>query len=101
LYWACRGAIGEDYRVFAHLVDEQGRTWGQWDNAPLAGRFATTLWQSGMVLRDEAVVPTDAAPAGAYSLHVGLIKSRNGKRLSTQGTGGGADHFTIGPITVR
>ena len=94
----------EDHRVFVHLVAarEAGQVWGQWDNAPLSGRFVTTLWQPGMFLRDDTQVPLDAdTPAGTYYLHVGLYKTRSHKRLRTQSVGTQDDHFVIGPITVR
>lgn len=102
LYWACRVRAAEDYRVFVHLMDREGRTWGQWDDAPLTGRFVTTLWQPGMFLRDDVLVSVGAdAPAGTYTLHVGLYNAHTYDRLSVQGVGAEDDHFVIGPIVVQ
>ncbi len=38
LHWRARGKVGEEYKVFVHLLDEEGRLVAQRDSEPVGGR---------------------------------------------------------------
>jgi hypothetical protein len=92
LYWLAKGEMAIDYTVFTHLIDAEGRIWGQKDSQPLGGLFPTTCWAEGGVICDEyeMLVQPDAPP-GEYALEVGMYElgtmqrlpayDENGKRL--------------------
>ncbi|HLQ33538.1 MAG TPA: hypothetical protein VK457_12695, partial [Chloroflexota bacterium] len=99
LQWQADGSIGERYKVFAHLVDPQGRTVTQRDDEPVANTRPTTSWKPGEIITDNygLVVPRGAL-AGDYQVYVGLYKAEGLQRLELTD---GSDHATLGPITVR
>jgi hypothetical protein len=73
LYWQALARMQESYRVFVHLVDEQGRVAGGNDYVPVRGAYATVLWPPDDWVQDTAslVIASDAI-AGTYQLEVGL-----------------------------
>ncbi|HLG72674.1 MAG TPA: glycosyltransferase family 39 protein [Chloroflexota bacterium] len=99
LQWQASGPIAERYKVFAHLVDPQGRTVTQRDDEPVANTRPTTSWKPGETIADNygLVVPR-GAPAGAYQVYVGLYRAQDLQRLKLTD---GADHAVLGPISVR
>lgn len=103
MYWEALQPAVRDYTFFAHLVDGQGKPWGQKDNQPANGFYPTSHWSSGEIVRDPYAIPVDAgAPDGEYYLHVGLYLADSGERLPVT-TGQGAtpaDKYVIGPIRV-
>jgi hypothetical protein len=82
LYWRAREEMGEDYTVFTHLVDGEGRIWAQSDGYPLGGDYSTSFWGQGELIRDvhELTVAADA-PVGQDELEVGLYLAPSGDRL--------------------
>lgn len=84
LYWHARGAVGRNFKVFNHLVGQDGTIWGQRDNVPGDGALPTAGWQPGEYLTDtyEIEVKPDAPP-GSYSLLVGMYDEGSGTRLPT------------------
>ena len=89
LYWRARQEPDTDYTVFVHLVDGEGRIWGQDDSYPLRGDYPTSFWEAGEVIRDghELALPKDM-PAGEYGLEVGLYLVPSMERLSVLDDGG-------------
>jgi len=82
LYWQAQREMGTSYTVFTHLLDEGGRLWGQKDNPPQGGRYPTTGWLEGEVVRDEYEIPfSPDAPFGSYLLEVGMYQAETGARL--------------------
>jgi hypothetical protein len=82
LYWRARGEMVEDYTVFTHLIDSDGRIRAQDDSYPLRGDYPTSFWAAKEVVQDqyELVVPS-GTPAGEYELEVGLYLATTGERL--------------------
>jgi hypothetical protein len=89
LYWESLAAAPQDYTVFTHLLDAQGRIVGQQDRQPLGGERPTTSWLPGEFLTDvyELSVPPDA-PSGTYTIEVGLYDAASGQRLPALGPAG-------------
>jgi hypothetical protein len=75
LYWQASGALGSDYTVFVHSLDDQGRLVGQADGPPVANHYPTTVWQPGEIVQDSRRV----TPAKRYL--VGLYDPVTGGRL--------------------
>ncbi len=98
LYWQALAKIEEDYTVFTHLLDEEGRVFGGKDNPPVRGTAPTGLWLEGEFIQDvyEIAVQPDA-PAGEYTVEVGLYEARSGQRLSVDGR----DRVLLGPVQVE
>jgi hypothetical protein len=84
LFWCALKTPREDYTVFAHLVDAQGKLVAQQDNEPQRGAYPTSFWDTGEMVGDEYVLPT---PRGEEHLEVGLYRARAGTRLSASGAG--------------
>ena len=89
LYWRAEQPIDADYKVFVHLVDDDGVLRAQEDVRPRYGRFPTYLWMPGPVIADEhqLSLPPDLAP-GTYTLGVGLYPWPSGARLPALGADG-------------
>lgn len=82
LYWQARREMSTSYTVFTHLLDEGGQIWGQKDNPPQGGKYPTTGWMEGEVVRDEYEIPISPdAPSGSYLLEVGMYQAETGARL--------------------
>lgn len=88
LYWQTEAPLTERYKVFTHLLGETFNAatgnflWGQQDNEPKQGQAPTTLWAPGTVLTDAYLIPIAAdAPAGIYSIEIGLYGLVDGERL--------------------
>jgi|GEM_PF-566648 hypothetical protein len=82
LFWQARQWIAQDYTVFVHLLDSQGKLWGQHDGPPQDGALPTSAWNPGELLRDEHILTVDAqAPPGDYRLAIGLYDPATLQRL--------------------
>jgi len=82
LYWQAVTEMESSYTVFTHLLDGEGRIWGQKDAVPGGGQLPTTSWVEGEIIEDgyEIEVSRDA-PAGEYALEVGMYQWETGERL--------------------
>ena len=82
LYWQPVDGMGRSYTVFSHLVDSQGRVWGQKDSVPCDGACPTTSWLEGEFIADEYSVKVDPnAPVGEYQIKVGMYGPESMDRL--------------------
>ncbi len=82
LFWQCLAEMEQDYTVFIHLVDKEGRIWGQKDNPPVDGLYPTTKWQTGEIVRDQYDLPISPdAPVGDYRIEMGMYLVETGERL--------------------
>lgn len=87
LYWESLAEMDSDYTVFVHMVDDSGQLISQKDRPPADGRYPTSLWEPGEVIKDEIVLPlTSPRPSGKLNLRVGLYNLESGKRLAIQGS---------------
>jgi hypothetical protein len=82
LYWQALGPTEAPYTVFVHLIDAEGRIWGQRDSQPGGGAWPTTEWTAGEVLADvyEVTIASETPP-GTYRLEVGMYDPINAARL--------------------
>lgn len=84
LTWLALQRPRADYKVFLHLVDQDGQLWAQHDGEPGYYFSPTTRWQRGEILDDrhELAWRADAAPPpGRYLLLAGLYDPATGQRL--------------------
>jgi hypothetical protein len=82
LYWEAQRPPDDDYVVFVHLVDGEGRLAGSSDGRPMDGRYATQAWLPGEVVPDAHRLALDPAlPAGTYRLQVGMYAWPSLERL--------------------
>jgi hypothetical protein len=89
LFWRALSKMDRDYTVFTHLVDGEGRTWGQKDNPPVDGFYPTTYWEPGDIVRDqyEITISPETLP-GEYQLETGMYLAETGERLEVHGKEG-------------
>ncbi len=82
LYWQTLAEMTEDYTVFVHLVDDEGRAVAQHDGQPLQGFYPTSFWDIGGIVRDELDLTVAASvPIGEYELVAGMYLVGTGERL--------------------
>ena len=75
LYWLALTTPQEDYKVFVHLVDKDGRVVAQSDGDPGGGFTPPRRLQGGEIMRDRRRLSLPAElPAGEYALHAGLYR---------------------------
>jgi 4-amino-4-deoxy-L-arabinose transferase-like glycosyltransferase len=82
LFWRADSQLAEQYTVFAHLLDGEGRLIAQQDNDPVGGSRPTTTWKANEMIRDRLgiLIPSGAA-SGEYQLVVGVYQPGTGQRL--------------------
>lgn len=82
LYWRAEREMRQSYKVFAHLLDAEGRIHAQHDAVPADWTRPTTGWLPGEIVTDAHELTLDAgAPPGEYLLEVGLYEEQTGIRL--------------------
>jgi hypothetical protein len=102
LIWRCLRPFEAPYTVFTHLLDPGRQVRGQKDNAPMQGRYPTTLWapQEVVVDRYEITVEGNAQP-GTYVLEVGMYDPATMRRLPVRSpTGEDTDRVLLAQIKV-
>ena len=109
LYWSAAGPLPQRYKVFSHLLGETFNAaggnflWGQSDAEPAANTRPTTGWRAGEVIIDDHLIPIAAdAPAGTYTIEVGLYEPVGGGRLAVIGEDGGVvgDHVIVTAVDI-
>jgi 4-amino-4-deoxy-L-arabinose transferase-like glycosyltransferase len=81
--WQPQQALGQDYKLFVHIADAQGRPQAQWDGMPCLNLGRTSQWAVGETVEDHALVPIpDDMPPGEYAVLVGLYDGATGERLA-------------------
>jgi hypothetical protein len=109
LYWQARTAVEQRYKVFTHLLGETFNAqtgsfiWGQQDNEPASDTRPTTTWRVGEVIVDEYAILVDpTAPAGQYSVEIGMYEPATGTRLPVLDGRGDpiADHIVLSSLQV-
>jgi hypothetical protein len=89
LFWQANAAPSQDYKVFVHLIGQDGQRVAQHDADPQNGAVPTSRWQPGQRVVDSH--PLDISPdtpPGAYHFQVGLYDSETGQRLPIRKIGG-------------
>lgn len=82
LYWRSLAPTDEDYTVFVHFRDGDGRLWAQHDGQPRNNYYPTSLWDEGEIVEDEHefTLPPDI-PSGGYEIRVGMYSLDTLRRL--------------------
>jgi hypothetical protein len=98
LNWAPRRALDKDYKVFVHVLDQNGRKVFQNDKLPLNALLPMTRWPADQTLRDAhaMVIPADL-PTGTYRVVAGVYDPATNQRLLTQAN---EDHAELGTVEV-
>ncbi len=100
LWQAAPDFAGEPLVVVVQLLDKDSQVVASLEAEPLSGRYPTTQWQSGDLVRDRHVVTVpDTVSAGTYRLIVGLYRAADGQRLPA--AGGLLEPTQRNAITVR
>lgn len=86
LFWRPLNSSTSSLTVFTHLLgpprEDGSIMWGGQDHPPQEGRADTTLWETGVLLRDVYHLNIPAgAPAGTYSVEIGLYDPGDGTRI--------------------
>jgi hypothetical protein len=82
LHWYSRCLMENDYVIFVHILNPAtGLRVAQDDSMPLRWGFPTTYWGAGDVVVDDIPLSLENAPAGAYSIIVGVYDFETSQRL--------------------
>ncbi len=79
LQWQALARMDSDYKVFVHVVDEQGNLVAQQDQIPAHDRYPTRIWDEGERVADSYHLPE--LPPGRYEVIVGMYSADTGERL--------------------
>lgn len=105
LYWQARTTLPLSYKVFAHLINAEGRVETQRDSVPANGTRPTTSWRSGEVIVDTYEIPLAEVPAGPYTLRAGFYDPATGERLGPVRDAAGSeqphDQITLTQINIE
>jgi 4-amino-4-deoxy-L-arabinose transferase-like glycosyltransferase len=106
LYWQALQDGEGSYSVFNHLIDNEGRIWGQKDGVPGGGILPTGGWIAGEYITDEYVIPVkEEAPPRECLIETGMYDPQTMRRLpvfDVDGTSiGDRVLLTATPIQVR
>ena len=82
LVWRAESPISGDYKVFVHLIGADGLIYGQSDSAPAQWQRPTLGWEPGEIILDEhSFTVKPEAPAGTYTLAIGMYDATSFARL--------------------
>jgi len=102
-HWRSEGEIGERYKIFVHLLDEEGKIVAQRDSEPIGGMRPTIGWELGEEVVDRyGVLVGEGTPSGRYELVVGIYEPQSGERLPIVDEDGVAigDRVSLGMVEV-
>jgi hypothetical protein len=89
LYWEALLPPGDDYVVFVHLLDGQGRPAAGHDGPPVNRRYPTRTWRPGDVIPDaHRLVLDPGLPTGTYRLLTGMYRWPSKTRLPVRDSQG-------------
>lgn len=89
LHWRAEQLMDTDYKVFVHVFDPKtGVRAAQDDAMPLRWTHPTTYWKSHDTVTDDIPLSLENAPAGTYSVLVGVYDPQTGERLPVMGNSG-------------
>jgi hypothetical protein len=103
LFWQTTAPLDQRYKVFLHLLDQDGRLVAQRDSEPGGGLNPTTSWTPADTIIDNhgLLLPSDLQP-GDYNLIMGLYNIADpSSRLPLQVEGEEQDSWIIGSFSVE
>jgi len=88
LEWQAREDVQDSYKVFVHLLDEEGNLVAQRDSQPAGGSSPTATWLEGDEISDNygVMIAANTDP-GWYRLVVGMYEPDTGRRLPISAQG--------------
>lgn len=100
--WRAVEWMDQNYTVFAHLVDTQGKRIVGNDSQPRKGLAPTTSWRVGSVLADGIIIPVPDQ-AGQYQVQIGWYNPATLERLPLVNAAGQVigDAVVIDPFVVE
>jgi hypothetical protein len=101
LYWRADQPVEGDWKVFVHVVGPDGAIYAQADAVPQGFSRPPSTWTVGQVIPDdyEFEIPANA-PAGEYTVAIGMYNADSGERLVATGADGTSlgDQVTLWPV---
>jgi mannosyltransferase len=102
LFWQTAVPLAKRYKVFLHLLDEQGRLVAQRDSEPGGGLALTTTWEPGRLVPDNhGVLLPPALANGRYTLLLGLYDLADPEARLPVASAAGGNALILAQITVR
>jgi hypothetical protein len=103
LFWQTAVPLQNRYKVFLHLLDENGNLVSQRDSEPGGGLALTTTWQPGEVVIDNhGLLISGDLPSGSYHLFLGLYDLANpASRLPITTPDGETDTYRLTTIIIE
>ncbi len=101
LWWTAeKNPPANNWTIFTHLLDSQGRLVTGDDGEPGQGSYPTVRWHPGelVVTEYQLFIPADAPP-GEYTIEIGLYNWQTGERLPLANQPG--DAVLLGKVYVR
>jgi 4-amino-4-deoxy-L-arabinose transferase-like glycosyltransferase len=103
LMWETSQSVGQNYKVFVHLLDGDGQLVSQRDSEPQNGLRPTATWQPGETVSDRVGLwlPASLSP-GQYQLLMGMYDPETLERLPVYDASGqeAGDTISLGSITI-
>ena len=100
LKWQAGQTLDQNYVVFVHLLDADGRSWAGHDNQPNGDLQATSSWVPGQSVSDRFLLKLpDDTPPGMYRLEVGMYHIDLGYHFLSLASGGNSVLF--GSVKVQ
>ncbi len=102
LYWQADTRQAADYKVFAHLIGDDGSVAGMHDSVPRLWGYPTTKWEAGEVIADRVRIPVspDAQPQ-VYRVFVGMYDAATGERVPFVVNGRRLEGDTLGIVETH
>jgi hypothetical protein len=104
LNWEAMADIDERYKVFVHVLGQNGLPVAQQDSEPVNGTHPTMRWRRGERISDPyAFALPEALAPGTYAVEVGLYRISDLTRLPVLDETGASidDKVYLAPITVK
>lgn len=86
-YWQASGSIGQNYTLFAHFTSPNGAIIAQHDGQPQEGRYPTSIWASGEVVRVDITLTLPSSLPDQAQLMLGWYDPITFQRLPLQTEG--------------
>ncbi|MGE0684173.1 MAG: hypothetical protein AB7P69_25100 [Candidatus Binatia bacterium] len=82
-YWRALKEVTTDYRVFVQVTEKTSpKVVANWDHDPARGRYPTSWWRPGMIIKDRGLYfLANAVDKSGYVMHLGLYHSDTRARL--------------------
>jgi hypothetical protein len=103
LYWLASRPVIKGYKVFVHIVGQDGHMGAQKDSMPANWSRPTYTWVPGEPIVDahEVPLPADTTP-GEYDIVIGLYDEKSGQRVMLCAQGSDAsDHLVLSSLRVE